>query len=111
MESEKEEEILKQTQSLTEASKTQLKAYEAFREKIVANIRKRHERISGGEGGINQQHAQHIAYLEKMNKDLSTQHSEAVKHNASLQRDLAVLEKQLHARSYVHELVHLRINC
>ncbi len=102
--SEREEELLRQTQGLTDANTVQMKAYEALRDKLVGSIRKRYERISGEAGATGQQ-GQHIAYLEKMNKDLSTAHSDAAKQNATLQRDLAVVEKQLQARSYVHCII------
>ena len=96
---EREEGLIKQTQGLSEASKTQLKAYEAYRDKLVTSIRKRFDRISADATPV-PQHSQHVNYLEKMNKDLSQAHNEAAKQNVALQRDLAVVEKQLQARSF-----------
>ncbi len=48
----------------------QLKEFESLREKMVGNIRKRFERLQG-EGAAPSNHSQHVAYLEKINKDLS----------------------------------------
>jgi hypothetical protein len=54
---------------------------------VLLNLRKKKEKMmssaagieNSGESSFNTQHSQHVAYLEKMNKELTQSHQEAVK--------------------------------
>eukprot|EP00042_Codosiga_hollandica_P052134 m.656332 g.656332 ORF g.656332 m.656332 type:complete len:728 (-) comp58428_c0_seq1:94-2277(-) len=78
-----------------------IKLIEEYRDRVLANIKLKREKVSeSGDMAVSvRAPSQHSAYLERVNRDLTVAHQEAVKAHTSAQRELAVLQKQLAARN------------
>eukprot|EP00051_Salpingoeca_urceolata_P027813 m.483392 g.483392 ORF g.483392 m.483392 type:complete len:966 (-) comp22924_c0_seq1:281-3178(-) len=103
---EQKEKIERETQGIAQATKQQLQSYDALKDKMRSQLLERCQRALGhakgqakDPSGASEQHSTHVAYLEKTNRELNSQHQDLMKQNAQHQREMAVLQKQLALRS------------